>query len=192
MNNSEIPHVAWFLVLALSCLGSSALAQAKRADEPAPASVPSLRSVADDSRRAIVLDVAFGLGEVASIESIGVSETPPGALDDDPQLLMLVTFDRDGLLLRDQNGWDPRLHFRKTEDGGEEVLFLEESTGRFRLEFDHRIRTLAIFNLRGEPGVPLFRGDITPVIADFCNANPGDVNCDGFAILPLFSDGFES
>lgn len=159
--------------------------------DPATARIPDLQTVQDDPRRAIVLEVSFGPGETASIESMAVSETPPGALDDDPLFLSFVTFDRDGLPLFDQYGWDPRWSFEENASGGEQAVFVDEVVSIVRLPFDHRIRGLAIFNLRGEPGVPLLETDITTVVANFCSDNPTNVNCEGFVILPLFADGFE-
>ena len=181
----------WLLAMALLCCCPLSSAQTDGNDDPATAEIPNLQSFLNDARRAIVLEVSFGPGETASIESMGVSETPPGSMDDDPLFLALVTFDAQGLPLYDQNGWDPRWHLQKTDSGEEEAVFLEESVGSFRIPFDHKIRSLAIFNLRGQPGVPLLETDITSVVASFCDANPNNVNCDGFVLLPLFADGFE-
>lgn len=192
MTDSRVPCRTTLLCALVFLCGFGALsAQTDGNDNPATAEIPNIQALEADLRRAIVIEVSFGPGETASIESMGVSETPPGSMDDDPLFLSFVTFDREGLPLFDQNGWDPRWTFQENESGDEEAVFVEQTVGNIRIPFDHRIRSLAIFNLKGVPAVPLLEADITTVVADFCNANPGDVNCDGFVLLPLFADGFE-
>ena len=180
----------WATIAALSvffvCVKSSG-AHAQNQD-PVTAPVPRLDAVLEDGRRAIYLEVSLRDDGTVTILDLGVTDVPPGATDDDPPMLMLQMLGRQGQPLAQQNGWDPRFEYQRTESE-ETVERLEEGTGTFQVPFDTRIAQIELVDLQQEPPETLTVVNVQTVIDAFCSENLTDVNCDGWLPGDINGDG---
>ena len=183
---SALPIACW---MALLCLGWSgdAPTQTDGFDDPATAPIPDIGSAALDPRRALIVDLAFTTGGV-SATGVSVSQTPPGAMDDEPPLLLARARDAEGRRIYSLNAWDPRFVYEKLADGSEQVVLVEQSDGGFKLPFIRETASIEFLDQRFDPPAFLLSVDVTAVIADFCNVDPANINC-----IPefVFISGFE-
>jgi hypothetical protein len=181
--------------LSLVCVAGLALTNlvsmnAWSAQDPATAPIPDLTEIGTDPRRALVLEIVVNADGTAALIDVLVSDVPPGATDDDPPLLQLMAFDEAGNVLVSRYAWDPRWEYVHSEQGEEEVLPTDPGTsGIFDFAFDHRFRSVRLYDLQLDPAVELAEFDVSGAVEAFCTAQPNDPNCDGFNGQDVDADG---
>jgi len=152
--------------------------------DPLSGTIPDIRVLADDTRRALYLELSIaGSGDVSVLDR-GVTSVPPAPTDEAPAMLLFRLYDAAGNLIGEQNAWNPRYEYQRDEDGIETVVLLDTASGLFQFDFDHRLATVALIDQMTDPPRDLAMFNLQADIQNFCTQNPEDINCEGFSPDP--------
>lgn len=178
-------HACLWLIVSLACSASVAPAAEPH---PTTTALPDLSAVLEDSRRALVLDVAVHPG---ALELLGasVSNVPPGTHVGEPADLRLRWWRSDGSRIGARNAGDPLLEFLRDGDGEEQVT-VPEAQAAWAVPFSPDIRTVTVTNL--DSGAVLLEADVSAVVVAYCASNPDRADCASSDSQLLFADGFEA
>ena len=155
-------------------------------DDPAVQPIPSFDLIAEDARRALIVEAPIRDDGTTGTPSLSVSNTPPGTHVGDPAHLLVEWFDDRGRLIDRYDAWSPLWHFAETETG-ERLDMQTESLGSFDLPLTPDIQRVVVTD-QGTSTI-LLDLDVSSTVTAFCDANPDDINCAAPAILLI--DGFE-
>lgn len=156
--------------------------------DPQTAPIPDIGTLAADERRGLFLELSIdGSGSVVPVEK-GVTNVPPAPTDEAPPMLLFRFFDRDEVLIGQQNAWDPRFEYQR--DGEEEqVVLLDIASGAFLFPFNTRVDRISLSNQMVDPPELLAEFEFGSIVAGFCIENPEDFNCSGFELPDEDADG---
>ncbi|MEZ5570985.1 MAG: thrombospondin type 3 repeat-containing protein [Halioglobus sp.] len=157
-------------------------------DDPATAPQPNILDQLPDTRRAIYVEISLLTDGTTKLLDAGVTEVPPRADDDEPQMLLIEYLDATGEVIAARNAWDPRYQYQRLGNE-EQVVLLDEGIGVFQVLFDYRIAKLRFVDQQPVPPQELAVFDVESVVSNFCNANPANENCDGFMAMDSDGDG---
>ena len=157
-------------------------------NDPALSPLPNLEDLRANTKRGIYVEASVSADGAVQLLEAGVTKVPPGATDDDPQMLLIEMLDVDGRLLATQNVWDPRYEYQRDENG-EEVVVLEQGTGLFMVPFDHRIAVLKFTDQQIYPPQLLANLDVHLIVQAFCVGDLENDNCIDFIPSDMDGDG---
>ena len=160
-------------LVAVLVLRNAAPAGSQPNPDPAVVPTPALDAITD--QKTLVVDIEFNGREAATLGDARIVRSAGRARVGDPPLLLLTTYDHDGQMIEEVNGWHPLwTHVWGTD--GERLDVEEVATGTFQFPFNPQMSSLKV----EDPGLEEQVGDIDldPAIADFCEDNPSDPDCE--------------
>ncbi len=129
----------------------------------------------DDPARAMVVTVFFNSELDVIFESAQVTSGPAPAHIGNPPMLMIQTFDVDGVLMGEFFSWHPLFVEEENEEGTFSIVDLDSGPGTFIVPFEPKLDSLMIVDV--EQNEELIFVELAAPIRAFCQDNPDHSNC---------------
>jgi len=140
-----------------------------------PRNIPVPEFDFDDPARAMVVTVFFNSESDVIFESAHVSSRGAPAHIGNPPILMIQTFDVDGVLMGEFNSWHPLSIEAENVDGTLSSITLDSGPGTFIVPFEPKLDSLMIVDV--EQNEELIFVELAAPIRAFCQDNPDHPNC---------------